>query len=216
VTADDDPLWMKDLRDKEVRDELDRRHPERIKLRPTDVSGLSEAFDAVQSMWEPTIDRARRLPPSKLHQRVNREYSFVETFRHLLFAWDAWLPRTVLRVPDGYHDWALPPENVPGERLRDLPADAGGGVMWSMGDGWSSSDAAPDLDPVLDVRAERFAHVREYLAVAAPDDLKSIVSAPPWASPRDVSVLFCFRVILNEEWWHHQFAVRDLAVVERA
>ena len=197
--------WRAELTDETIRDELDRRHPERTKLRATDVAGLRQAFDVVEEMWAPTIERARRLPPPMLHDRVNGEYSFVETFRHLLFAWDAWL-RTVLRVPDGYHEWAVPPA---------LPADAGSGVMWSMAAGWTSSDAAPDLDPVLDVRAERFARLRDYLSGATAEDLKTDVSAPPWNPQREVSHLYCFRVILHEEWWHHQFATRDLAVLER-
>jgi DinB family protein len=203
-----DFVWTDELNDATVRDELDRRHPERTKLRAKDVGGLRQAFDVVEDIWAPTIERARRLPSAKLHERVNGEYSFIETLRHLLFAWDAWLPRMVLRVPDGYHDWAVPP---------DLPADAGSGVMWSIAAGWSSSsDAAPGLDPVLNVRAERLAHVREWLSGATPEDLKSLVSPPPWYPQRECPVLFCFRVVLNEEWWHQQYAIRDLTVLERA
>jgi hypothetical protein len=28
-------------------------------------------------------------------------------------------------------------------------------------------------------------------------------------------VIDCFRVVFREEWWHHQFATRDLAAIER-
>lgn len=83
-----------------------------------------------------------------------------------------------------------------------------------MPDGSSSSDAAPDLDPVLDVRAERSARVRDYLSGATAEDLKIAVTPPPWHPQRE-SVLFCFRVVLHEEWWHHQYAIRDLADLER-
>ena len=197
--------WITELTDRTVRDELDRRHPERLKLRPTDVSGFQQAFDVVEEIWAPTIERARQLPPPKLHDRVNGEYSFIETFRHLLFAWDAWL-RGVLRVPDGYHDWALPP---------DLPSDVGKPAMWSIDAGWSSShDAAPDLDPMLDVRDERLARVRDYLSDATSEALNSPGTPPPWY-PQECSVLFCLSLVLREEWWHHQYAIRDLAVIER-
>lgn len=188
--------------DAAIRDELDRRHPERLKLRPTDIKGLREAFTVVEELWAPTIGRARRLPPPKLHDRVNGEYSFIETLRHLLFAWDAWL-RGILHVPDGYHEWAIPPE---------MSVDAGRGTIWSQAVGWSS-DAAPELDPVLAVRAERFARVRDYLADATSGDLQSPGTPPPW-SPQEISVLYCLRLVLFEEWWHHQFATRDLAVLE--
>lgn len=189
--------------DASIRDELDRRHPERLKLRPRDVEGLREAFTVVEELWAPTIARARRLSPPKHHDRVNGEYSFVETFRHLLFAWDAWL-RGVLRVPDGYHEWAIPPETS---------VDASRGTIWSQRVGWSSSDAAPELDPVLDVRAERFARVRDYLSHATSEDLQSPGTPPPW-SPQEISVLYSLRLVLFEEWWHHQFATRDLAFLE--
>jgi hypothetical protein len=198
-------FWRDELKDAAIRDELDRRHPERLKLRPRDVEGLREAFTVVEELWAPTIARARRLSPPKLHERVNGEYSFVETFRHLLFAWEAWLPRIIRRVPDGYHEWAVPPE---------LPSDATNPVMWSRETGWSSCDVAPDLDSVLDVRAERSGRVRDYLSDATSDDLKSPGTPPPW-HPQECSVLYCFRVVIHEEWWHHQFAIRDLAVLER-
>lgn len=197
-------LWRDELTDAAIRDDLDRRHPERLKLRPRDVEGLREAFSVIEELWAPTTARARRLSPPKLHERVNGEYSFVETFRHLLFAWDAWLRVSVLPVPDGYHECAVPP---------DLPADAANPVMWSAGTGWSSSDVAPELDLVLDLRAERFTHVRDYLSDATSEDLKSPGTPPPW-HPQGCSVLYCFRVVIHEEWWHHQFAIRDLAVLE--
>ena len=177
-----------------VEAELDRRHPERLRLRPSDVKGLQEAFDAVDEMWAPTIERARRLPPEKLHERVGGEYSFVETFRHLVFATDAWLIRMVLGVPNAYHEWALPP---------DLPPDA-------------PPDAGPGLDEVLAVRTERMDRLRDYLSAATDEDLAATVSPPdPDGHPQgDTKVLYCFRVVLDEEWWHHQYATRDLAVLE--
>ncbi len=174
--------------------ELDRRHPERTKLRPTDVEGLLIAFDVVEEMWARTIEQARALPYQKLHTRVGHEYSFVETLRHLLFATDAWLTRMVLRVPNAYHEWAVPP---------DLPLDA-------------PQDSGPGLDAVLEVRAERMARVRDYLSSAAQEGLSSVVSAPdsighPQGNHR---VLDCFLVVLREEWWHHQYATRDLTLLE--
>jgi hypothetical protein len=62
-----------------------------------------DGFDAVDTMWTPTIAHARALPPSLLHGRVNGEYSFFETLRHLVFATDAWLMRVALRASDRYH-----------------------------------------------------------------------------------------------------------------
>lgn len=195
-------LWRDELTDAALRDDLDRQHPERLKLRPTDVEGLREAFVVVEDLWAPTIARAR-LSPEGLQQRVNAEYSFVETLRHLLFAWDAWLPQIVGRAPHTFHEWALPP---------DLPTDAANPVAWSAGSGWSPAAAAPDLDEVLEVREGYMARTHDYLASATSDDLDAQGSPPPWAPPK-CSVLYCLRVILHEEWWHHLFASRDLDVM---
>jgi len=174
--------------------ELDRRYPERTKLRPTDVKGLLTAYETIDEMWASTIERARRLPAVKLHERVNGEYSFVETLRHLVYATDAWLTRMVLRVPNAYHEWGVPP---------DLPPDA-------------PPDTGPELDPVLKVREERNARVREWLEQARDADLETEVSPPDSVGHPQVTtpVMRCFRVVMREEWWHNLYANRDLTVLE--
>jgi hypothetical protein len=154
---------------------------------------------AAADLWKPTIERAQQLPASKLHEMVEGEYSFVETLRHLLFAWDNWLTRMVLRVPEGYHPLGVPPTGA-------LPP-AGGG-----------RDRVVELAPVLEARAEKFARLESYLSGATDSDLEAVVSPPDTTGypQTDYPVMFCFRVVLNEEWWHHQFAVRDLEVIESA
>ncbi len=199
--------WLDERTDEAVRDELDRRHPERLKLRPTDVEGLREAFTVLEEVWVPTIARARRLSPEKVHERVDGEYSFVETFRHLLFAWEAWLSRAVLPERDDYHPWGIPPDD-------GFAADAPSPVLWVRGTGFTSCDVAPELDAVLDLRADYFARVHAYLVSASTEDVNAPGSPPPWHQ-QDASVLYCLRVVINEEWWHHQFATRDLAVIEQ-
>jgi len=192
-----EPIWITELTDVQVRDELDRRHPERLRLRPRDLAGISAAMDLVNEIWTPTLARARRLPTTKLHERVGGEYSFVETLRHLLFAGDAWLRRMVLGVQGPLHEWGVPP---------DLPRDA-------------PPDTGPELDDVLAVREQREVDVRAHLATLAEEDLRMRVGGP-WDPPdlpaeRRARVIDCFRVVFREEWWHHQFASRDLDVIER-
>ena len=56
--------------------------------------------------------------------------------------------------------------------------------------------------------------VRDYLATVTPETLAMETSAPegaPWPPPGPRSVLRRLHVILNEEWWHHRFARRDMA-----
>jgi hypothetical protein len=115
-----EPTWITELTDAQVRGELDRLHPERVLLRPTDLAGVRAAMDLVDEMWAPTLARARGLPRKRLHERVEGEYSFVETLRHLLFAGDAWLQRMVLGAPDPFHEWGVPPSLA-----ADAPPDTG-------------------------------------------------------------------------------------------
>ena len=145
-----EPGWRAELSDGQLRGELDRVHPKRVRLRPWDLAGTRQAMDVVDEMWAPTLAWARRFPREKLHQRVDGEYSFVETQRHLLFAGDAWLQRMVLRVPDPFHEWGVPP---------DLPADA-------------PPDTGPALEEVMPVREAREDAVRAHLATLSEDDLR--------------------------------------------
>lgn len=77
-----------------VEAELDRRHPERAKMRPTDADGFLEAWDIIEPLWHDTVARAQRLDPELLHESVDGEWSFIQT--HLVFATDAWIRRVVL------------------------------------------------------------------------------------------------------------------------
>ncbi len=53
-----------------VEAELDRRHPERSKMRPVDAAGFREAWDVVERLWDGTVTRARGLEPALLHESV--------------------------------------------------------------------------------------------------------------------------------------------------
>ena len=79
-----------------VEADLDRRHPDRRAMRPTDVAGFRAAWDLLEDLWAGTVARARALPPELLHERVDGEWSFIETLRHLLFATDIWVSRAIL------------------------------------------------------------------------------------------------------------------------
>ena len=82
-----------------VNAELDRRYPDRAKMRPAGPAGFREAWDILERLWGQTVERARRLPPELLHESVDDEWSFIETLRHLVFATDAWIRRAVLGDP---------------------------------------------------------------------------------------------------------------------
>jgi len=179
--------------------ELDRQFPERAKLRASDPAGLAEAWDMVDDIWRATVARARALPPPSLFERVDDEWSFVETLRHLVMATDCWLRRMVKGIERPYHPWGLA-----GSWLTDPTA---------LG---IDPAANPSLDEVLDVRRERMDEVRQTIAGATPDELERVCNPPqaPGHPTRPHTVRECLHVILDEEWEHNRYAVRDLASLE--
>ena len=46
--------------------ELNKRYPDRVKMRPADPAGFREAWDTVERLWDQTVARARRLPPESV------------------------------------------------------------------------------------------------------------------------------------------------------
>lgn len=51
-----------------VEAELNRRYPDRVKMRPTDADGFREAWDILERLWEQTVQRARGMAPELLHE----------------------------------------------------------------------------------------------------------------------------------------------------
>jgi len=90
-----------------VEAELDRRYPGRPRMRPADADGFREAWDILDRLWQQTVARARGMAPELLHERVDGEWSFIETLRHLVFATDAWVKRAFLgsRRPGTHWTW---------------------------------------------------------------------------------------------------------------
>src|SRR5437588_12787345 len=95
-----------------VQAELDRQFPERVKMRATDPEGLKEAWALIEGVWDRTVDRARQLPEPLLYERVDGEWSFVETLRHLVHATAGWLLRMVRGESQPYHRLGVAPSFV--------------------------------------------------------------------------------------------------------
>jgi hypothetical protein len=183
-----------------VEAELNRRHPDRAKMAASDPGEFSQAWDILEGLWQQTVERARRLPPELLHERVEGEWSFIQTLRHLVFATDAWVLRAVLGEPSPWH-----PLDLPHHEMRDQP-----GVP-------HDSDARPSLDEVLALRADRMATVRQVIASLTEEKLASMtepVAGPGYPEPDSYPVGECLRTVLSEEWEHRLYAERDLDVLE--
>jgi len=75
------------------------------------------------------------------------------------------------------------------------------------------STVTPAYADVLQARAGRVAMVRDFLATVTPDMLLE-PRANPHAADRQVTICSCLHVILEEEWEHLRYAVRDLDAIE--
>jgi hypothetical protein len=184
-----------------VNAELDRRYPERARMRPTDPAGFRAAWDVVEGLWDGTVARARRLDPEMLHESVDGEWSFIETLRHLVFATDSWIRRAILGDPSPWH-----PLDLPWDEMPDTP-----GVP-------RDRDARPSLDVVLELRRDRMSTVREVLDRLSDESLDgqtAPVPGPGWPpASRSYPVRECLLCILSEEWEHRLYAERDLDALE--
>lgn len=182
---------------------LDRRHPDRPLMRPTDPDGFRAAWERLGELWAGTVRRARWLEersPGTVHERVEGQWSLVETLRHLVFATDAWVGRALLARPSPYHPLGLPHE----ESASD-PA-----IPWDRG-------ARPSLDEILEVRRERRELVASVLRDLTAERLSGRtepVDAPGYPPPEAYAVDQLLRGVLAEEWEHRLFAERDLDVLE--
>jgi hypothetical protein len=184
-----------------VEAELDRRHPERLLLRSADPDDLRQAWANLEVSWTATVERIAALPPPVRHERVANEWSAVETLRHMIFVTDSWFGRTIGNDPKPYAPFALPPGFV--EDAETMGIDV---------------DATPSFTEVLAARTERIAAVRSYLEAVTPDELARQCAPNPAPGfppvPEQHTVLDCIHVLLDEEWAHHRFAIRDLAAIE--
>ena len=184
-----------------VEAQLDERYPERTRMRPDDADGFRAAWDVIEVLWSETVERYRALPPEKLHERVDGEWSFVENLRHLVFATDAWVKRAVLGEPSPYSPLDLPHDEM-GD-VQGVPCDR---------------EARPSLDEVLALRADRMRTVRDLLEEMTDERLAGMtepVTEPGYPRSESFPVAECLRIVLNEEFMHRLYVERNLASLVR-
>jgi len=183
-----------------VEAELDRRHPVRMLLRSRDPADLLEGWQRLRADWASTVDRVRANPGIE-HLSVNDEWSAVQTMRHLVFVHDSWFRRCCLGTSELFTPIGLASDFVPEreEQGLDLAAD-------------------PSLGDVLAVRDAQAAELEAWLTSVTTEDLEAPAPIPddggwpPYARGR--SVRGCLATVLDEEWAHHGFCVRDLDLIE--
>lgn len=171
-----------------IEQELDRRFPGRSQRRAETPEGLREAWVAVDRAWDAAIKRAGALPAGSVDVRIDDEWSFAETLRHLVHATDIWLGKGVL----GFTEAEFHPLGV--------------------GYGGRASEAGP-YDDVLAARAGRAAMVRDFLATVT-DEMLDEERRNPHDPAKAETVRHCLHVVLEESWEHLRFALRDLDTIE--
>ena len=179
-----------------VEAELNRRFPGRADRYAGDPDGLRAAWAMLERTWAATLERVAAMPAGTVDVSVDGEWSFAQTLRHLVLATDMWLGRAILENEQPFH------------AIGQLDTGSEDGFDMSI-----FTTVTPSYGEVLEVRADRVAMVRDFLATVSPDML-----APTRPNPHDPAyqetVLSCLHTILEEEWEHHRYAVRDLDAIE--
>jgi len=181
-----------------VEAELNRRFPGRELRQATQPDALRTAWAATERAWAAATERATAMPEGAVHVSVDGEWSFAQTLRHLAFAADAWLGKTILRRPQPFHPFGQPHTEY-------------------ATDGFDMSVFAteqPSFTEVLRLRAERQTMVRGFLATVTPE-LLAEPRPTPWSPDHEEPVVHCLHVIFDEEWQHLRFALRDLDTQSR-
>ena len=164
---------------------------------PTDPDGLRAAWAALERTWAATLERVAAMPAGTVDVSVDGEWSFAQTLRHLVLATDMWLGRAVLEVEQPFHPLGLRDAGTratattcrssPPAHRRTTTCSRPG----PAGSRWCATSSPPS--PRRSWR--RRAGTR---------------TTPPTRRPS----LSCLHVILEEEWEHHRYAVRDLDAIE--
>ncbi len=179
--------------------ELNRRFPGRGDRRAEDPKGLSAAWVALEEAWAAVLARVEKMPAGTVDVSVGGEWTFAQTLRHLDMATDTWLRRAVLEVDRPYHPIGQPDS----------------GAAHSDMDMSVFMTGTPSYAEVLEVRAERVAMMRDFLATVTPEVLAS-TRPDVWNPTEQISVVGCVHTVLEEEWEHLRYAVRDLDAAEKS
>lgn len=181
--------------------ELDRRHPERVGLREArSADELRAVWSDLERRWDDTLARAARLPEAALQDRVDGEWSFVETLRHLAFAVDSWVGGWLRGEASPFSPLGLPPTDLPPEEWPAIGLDP---------------QIRPSYAEAVALFADHRARVRAVLdqvTDAQLEEPRTAAPVPAWGEETH-QVGECLRVVLEEHCEHRRFAERDLAAL---
>lgn len=170
----------------------DRWWPLRDNLSPGSVEVLRESWATITAEWGALLAKVAAADPAIVNQSVNGEWSLRDTLRHLLFAVDKWFVVPVLG------ETSFDPMGLPntGSQGRDWP-----GIDMSLN---------PDLAAVLAARSAQHGRFTEHIASMSIESLPATVEVPENGT---VPALMCFHVVLEEEFEHLRYMIRDLGAL---
>lgn len=170
----------------------DRWWPLRNNLSPDSVEVLVQSWDTLRSEWATLMEKVSRADPSVVTQSVDGEWSLLDTFRHLIFAMDKWFVLPILGA-NSFESIGLPNTS---SAQREWP-----GI---------DTDASPDFATVLRARALQHEKFTSYISSMKLENLPDSVSVMENGT---VPALMCFHVVLEEEFEHLRYIIRDLSAL---
>lgn len=188
----DGPIWVNGIDvTPYVDQQLNEQFPGRELKHAQTPEELQRAWAAVEQAWAEVVPTA----VGKEDVSVEGEWTFAQTLGHLVMATNTWLHGAILGQEQPNHWIGVP--------FAEYAAEGYDTSMFREPESY---------EQVLQVRAEHQAMVRDYLATVDPATLEEM-RPNPWAPEHQESVRNCLHVILNEEWEHMRYAVRDLATI---
>jgi hypothetical protein len=159
-----------------------------------DVGAARDLAAAARTRLEATVARASSFSEDQLQQRVDDEWSTVESLRHIVLVIDLWLSRAVRGEQDPFHPMALPPSFMSPKLFPESSIDP---------------DARPSFAEACACVRGRLASVEEYVDTLTPAELDRPVEAHAGTVGGALSVLF------DELAAHDHFINRDLELLRK-
>jgi hypothetical protein len=161
---------------------------------PADARDGQKHVTTVTDLLETSIARASTFTEEERNQRVDDEWSMVESLRHIVFVVDVWLGRTIKGEEDPFHPIGIPPHFVP----RKLPGSS------------IDPDVDPTFDEACDVLRGRLATLDEFCSALTMDELARPIGGHAETVAGGLGVIF------DELTFHNGFINRDLDKIEKA
>lgn len=170
----------------------DRWYPLRTQLEPSTAVELQHTWARLCDEWSSVIERAAVIGAGTETRSVNGEWSLRDTLRHLVFAMDKWFCWPIL----GERSFASIGLPNAGSQALDWPG--------------LERDADPGYDDVQTVRRQYVDRFTDYIADV---DLGSLPATVEVIENGPVPAVMCFHVVLEEEFEHLRYILRDLDAI---